>query len=181
MAGLPLAPMPRRNQGPQLLYRLKALATKPRYAILLLVVFVLFVMNVFPGVGYISTPRISSSGLGREVTSLQKKAYTLVDRRRPTCRQTSWHQKRYAPLHSTTASRTINIFLAINFYNNEEVLPTFFQELPLLLHHLGPHQVFVSVYENGSDDKTPELLKLCMFLTALFFTPQIVHSYRLDW
>lgn len=46
----------------------------------------------------------------------------------------------------------------MNLYQNEEILPTFFQELPIIINQLGAENVFVSVYENNSDDKTQELL-----------------------
>lgn len=62
----------------------------------------------------------------------------------------------------------------MNLYQNEEVLPTFFQELPIIISQLGPENVFVSVYENNSDDKTQELLALrtlfpCLRLTHIGF------------
>jgi alpha-1,3-mannosyltransferase len=90
--------------------------------------------------------------------SLQQKAYNLVQKPRPTCPWSTWHMLRYSPLSHST--RPINTYLAMNLYQNEEVLPTFFQELPIIINHLGPRNVFVSIYENNSEDKTQKLLGL---------------------
>ena len=46
------------------------------------------------------------------------------------------------------------IYIAMILYNNQEVLPNFMQELPRLIGLLGRDRVFVSIYENGSDDLT---------------------------
>ena len=96
----------------------------------------------------------------REVHVLQEAAYTLYNARRPECEWTPWHEERYAPLSANQSDTSI--FLAMNFYENAEIVPTFMQEMPHLLRHLGPQNVYVSVLENGSNDKTPELLHLCM-------------------
>jgi len=48
----------------------------------------------------------------------------------------------------------------MDFYDSEHILPTFFQELPILLQHLGPQNVYISIFENGSSDTTPKLLNL---------------------
>jgi Cryptococcal mannosyltransferase 1 len=169
MASLPLPSVTLRNHHSSLVLRLRSLLRRWRYAIGTIGVLTVFAMAFYSPVANISIPSNVSSGLGKAALSVQNEAYSLANGQRPTCRQTSWHQKRYASLHSTTASRTTNIFLGINFHNNEDVLPTFFQELPQVLRHVGPHQVFVSVYENGSDDKTPDLLKLCASLVIPFF------------
>jgi hypothetical protein len=61
-------------------------------------------------------------------------------------------------------------YMAINFFNNEEILPHFMSEFFKLVNFLGKDNVFVSIYENGilqynrfeheigSKDKTKELL-----------------------
>lgn len=92
--------------------------------------------------------------------SVQQKAYSLARKRRPTCPWSTWHTLRYSPLSHST--RPINTYLAMNLYQNEDVLPTFFQELPIIINRLGPRNVFVSIYENNSEDKTQELLGLRM-------------------
>lgn len=104
---------------------------------------------------YTRTPTPTSTS----TASVQQKAYNLAPKRRPTCQWSTWNSLRYAPL--LHPSRRVTTFLAMNLYQNEEVLPNFFQELPIILNQLGPQNVFVSIYENNSEDKTQELLKLC--------------------
>ncbi|KAI0314893.1 cryptococcal mannosyltransferase 1-domain-containing protein [Amylostereum chailletii] len=100
----------------------------------------------------------------------QESAYAIAPRRkRPQCSWRPWHEDRYADLAQK------NIFIAINLYNNEDVLPTFFQEFPLLIERLGRHRVYISIYENNSKDKTVELLeKFDEMLTALGIAHRIV-------
>ncbi|SRR5258708_742539 len=128
---------------------LKKIVTRPRYILVLLLSLVL--------VSY----HLRTAQLLRQrrimISELQRSVYSSTEERRPTCDWTEWHVSRYASLKSNFASSS-PIFLAINLYNNEQVLPTFYQELPILLEHLGPQQVYVSIYENGSSDMTPELL-----------------------
>ena len=45
-------------------------------------------------------------------------------------------------------------YLAANLYNNEEILPNMIQEITELAHLLGPSRLHVSIYENGSTDRT---------------------------
>ncbi|KAF9511163.1 glycosyltransferase family 69 protein [Hydnum rufescens UP504] len=59
----------------------------------------------------------------------------------------------------------------MNFFENERILPTFFQELPVLLQHLGPQKVYISIFENGSSDTTPILLNLMAELLDSIGTP----------
>jgi alpha-1,3-mannosyltransferase len=89
------------------------------------------------------------------LSHVQQKAYALGGTR-PVCPLREWHVERYNGLNNTTT-----VFLAVNFYNNQDILPNFFQELPVLLRHLGPERVYVSVFENGSTDHTPQMLALC--------------------
>lgn len=51
------------------------------------------------------------------------------------------------------------IFIAVAFYNNEEVLPYWTNMLLDVIAYLGSDNVFVSVVENNSGDRTPELLR----------------------
>ncbi|OLY84386.1 Alpha-1,3-mannosyltransferase CMT1 [Smittium mucronatum] len=55
--------------------------------------------------------------------------------------------------------RKYKYFFSMNLYNNEEVLPYLIQELLLLFKFLGGENVFLSIYENGSRDKTKSILK----------------------
>ncbi|OMJ24319.1 Alpha-1,3-mannosyltransferase CMT1 [Smittium culicis] len=50
------------------------------------------------------------------------------------------------------------IFFALNIFNNEDIIPYIIQEITLLIRFLGPENVFLSIYENGSHDKSKELL-----------------------
>ncbi|OMJ19857.1 Alpha-1,3-mannosyltransferase CMT1 [Smittium culicis] len=50
-------------------------------------------------------------------------------------------------------------FIAMNLFNNEEIIANYIQELVLLIKFLGAENVFLSIYENGSVDKTPEILR----------------------
>jgi len=50
------------------------------------------------------------------------------------------------------------IYVAANFYNCEPVLGNFGRILLDFIKYLGPANVFVSIYENGSQDRTKEYL-----------------------
>ena len=45
-------------------------------------------------------------------------------------------------------------YLAANLYNNEEILPNMIQEIATLARALGPSRLYVSIYANGSTDRT---------------------------
>ncbi|OLY81460.1 Alpha-1,3-mannosyltransferase CMT1 [Smittium mucronatum] len=49
-------------------------------------------------------------------------------------------------------------FFSMNLFNNEEVIPHLIQELLLVIKFLGAKNVFLSIYENGSNDQTKEML-----------------------
>lgn len=51
-------------------------------------------------------------------------------------------------------------FFAINLYNSFDVIPDLFATLFRASAILGYHNVFVSIYENGSNDQTKALLKI---------------------
>lgn len=50
-------------------------------------------------------------------------------------------------------------FIASNLHNNEDILPYFTRELDRFIRHVGKDNVFVSVVEDHSTDKTPGLLR----------------------
>ncbi|RUS22285.1 cryptococcal mannosyltransferase 1-domain-containing protein [Endogone sp. FLAS-F59071] len=52
----------------------------------------------------------------------------------------------------------MQIYVAANLYNNEKILPMWIDELYKLLKFFGPKNVYVSIFENGSTDKTKQLL-----------------------
>lgn len=51
-------------------------------------------------------------------------------------------------------------FFAINLYNSFDVIPDLFATLFRVGAVLGYHNIFVSIYENGSTDQTPALLRI---------------------
>ncbi|KAJ2885540.1 hypothetical protein H4R27_001335 [Coemansia aciculifera] len=53
---------------------------------------------------------------------------------------------------------TSPVFVAINLYNNEKVLPNMATQLLALADILGHDHIFISIYENGSEDRTKEIL-----------------------
>ncbi|KAG8694005.1 capsular associated protein [Ceratobasidium sp. 394] len=56
-------------------------------------------------------------------------------------------------------------FFAINLYNSFDVIPDLFATLFRVAAVLGYHNVFVSIYENGSTDQTKALLRIFDSLT----------------
>lgn len=56
-------------------------------------------------------------------------------------------------------------FFAINLYNSFDVIPDLFATLFRVSSILGYHNVFVSIYENGSTDQTKALLRIFDALT----------------
>lgn len=147
MAGVLTGASHKRGRSNSYSLRRRSFAFRRRYC-LVLFLFV-FLVREF-------TKRLTP--LAESTVSVQQKAYNLAPKRRPTCPWSAWHTLRYSPLSHTT--RRFNTYLAMNLYNNEDVLPTFFQELPIVINHLGSRNIFVSIYENNSEDKTQELLGL---------------------
>jgi hypothetical protein len=87
----------------------------------------------------------------------------------PSCRSQSDIASRFPPSQH-------NIFLALNLYNAEGVLPAFIMQLPVVLSLLGPQRFFVSILENGSKDNTPRLLRLLAISLDSLGTPYSVTS-----
>jgi alpha-1,3-mannosyltransferase len=63
------------------------------------------------------------------------------------------------------ASAGHQYFFAINLYNSFDVIPDLFSALFRISAILGYHNVFVSIYENGSTDQTKALLRIFDALT----------------
>lgn len=57
-------------------------------------------------------------------------------------------------------SKQHKYFFAINLYNSFDVIPDLFATMFRTAGVLGYHNVFVSIYENGSNDQTKALLKI---------------------
>lgn len=96
-----------------------------------------------------------------KIERLQEKVYGLQWSDKPTCLWQRFHEERYGQLGNDNKT----LYIAMNFFNNEYALPNFFQELPHVVRRIGTGRVFVSIYENGSEDKTPELLGMCEWFT----------------
>jgi alpha-1,3-mannosyltransferase len=56
-------------------------------------------------------------------------------------------------------------FFAINLYNSFDIIPDLFATLFRLASILGPQNIYVSIYENGSTDQTKALLRIFDSLT----------------
>lgn len=63
------------------------------------------------------------------------------------------------------ASSSHKYFFAINLYNSFDIIPDLFATLFRVASILGYHNVFVSIYENGSTDQTKALLRIFDALT----------------
>jgi alpha-1,3-mannosyltransferase len=133
-----------------------------RYLAVLFTTLAAFVLFLYHGSPLLKRARIATPAeqrfVGNSVEAYQQHAYALVGGgARPTCTWQRFHNQRFAGFDDAPR----NVFTAINFWNNEHVLPTFFQEFPAVVEKLGREHVYVSIYENGSEDKTPEMLQLC--------------------
>ena len=76
---------------------------------------------------------------------------------RPTCEWTPWHQERYAPLKNTNRRVVFTMLL----HDSNHLVSAWAQELPVVMEWLGVQNIFVSVYESGSGDRTAEYLRDC--------------------
>ncbi|CBQ73793.1 related to CAP59 (required for capsule formation) [Sporisorium reilianum SRZ2] len=52
------------------------------------------------------------------------------------------------------------VFIAVNLYNSEHLFPAFSDSLLELVDHLGNDNVYISIYESNSHDRTKQLLSL---------------------
>ncbi|ORX72748.1 hypothetical protein DL89DRAFT_82388 [Linderina pennispora] len=66
-------------------------------------------------------------------------------------------ERRYRNL--TDPSTNMRVFIAVNLYNSEKILPNMAAQLLSFAQLLGNHRVFISMYENGSGDLTKEILR----------------------
>ncbi|KAJ7493591.1 capsular associated protein [Mycena latifolia] len=64
-----------------------------------------------------------------------------------------------APLPLLNGNGTATYFIAANLYDYGIHLPVWTKQMRLLIKHLGPDNVFVSIYESNSHDRTKELLR----------------------
>lgn len=64
------------------------------------------------------------------------------------------------PSRHSLAPENHKYFFAINLYNSFDVIPDLFATLFRVAAILGYHNVYVSIYENGSSDQTKALLRI---------------------
>ncbi|PRP75075.1 capsular associated protein [Planoprotostelium fungivorum] len=57
------------------------------------------------------------------------------------------------------ADTNVSYFIAINFYNSEALFPHYMVQWERLVRIIGTDRVFLSIYENDSEDETPYHLK----------------------
>ncbi|KAJ7271233.1 capsular associated protein [Mycena rebaudengoi] len=62
------------------------------------------------------------------------------------------------PLPQLKGNGTTTYFIAANLYDYAVHLPAWKKQMALLIQNLGPENVFVSIYESNSHDRTKELL-----------------------
>ncbi|KAJ2063636.1 hypothetical protein GGI17_001572 [Coemansia sp. S146] len=96
-------------------------------------------------------------------------------------------KQRYA---SITSGSMEPIFIATNLHNNEHIPPNMATQLLALADTLGHDQIFISIYENGSRDKTKEILhRFNETLNALYIAHRIItdpvpkpeHIHRIEY
>ncbi|KZV72337.1 glycosyltransferase family 69 protein [Peniophora sp. CONT] len=151
-----------------------------RHVYLLLFLFAIFSLFFTSHRPRISLYKLSLGHRGRdaELAFLQQKVYEMQVTDKPTCLWQRFHEERYSQLGEDKK----NVYIAMNFYNNEYVLPTFFQEFPHVVRRIGAERVFVSIYENGSEDKTAELLGMFGdMLTMLGVAHHIIAKGRSEY
>ncbi|WFC94741.1 hypothetical protein MBRA1_001375 [Malassezia brasiliensis] len=61
--------------------------------------------------------------------------------------------------HSNYNPTNQTYFIASNLFNSERILPRYTDALLQFIDDVGAHNVYVSIYENDSQDRTPELLR----------------------
>lgn len=72
------------------------------------------------------------------------------------------------------------VFIAMNLFNNEDVLPDFLHQFMFFISKLDYKHCFISIYENGSSDNTKAFLSLLkLFLTAMQI-PHAIHSTNIS-
>ncbi|KAJ2658491.1 hypothetical protein IWW48_003980 [Coemansia sp. RSA 1200] len=79
--------------------------------------------------------------------------------------------------HIIRGSKPGKVFIAANLHNNEQILPNMAAQLVELARVLGPQRVFISIYENASQDSTTEILQV---LKRVLLSLDIPHSITTD-
>ena len=100
------------------------------------------------------------------------------------CSLDPWHSLRYAALkdsskpHPSASKLKANgttIFMAMNLYNNAPLFASLVEQLPETILFLGVQNVYLSIYENNSDDETGIMLVLReFFLLETWALPKLI-------
>lgn len=89
-----------------------------------------------------------------------RKQDTLIDGIPQTSLSKRSTQSRLSQQQRGRSGRQHKYFFAINLYNSFDVIPDLFSTMFKVSSIVGFHNVFVSVYENGSTDQTKALLRI---------------------
>lgn len=81
--------------------------------------------------------------------------------------------ERYSPLIGR------KVYIGFNLFNSENILSNFLYQLLRLIAALGPQNVFVATYENGSEDHTKNFLVELDLLLSFFSVPHHI-EYSFD-
>jgi hypothetical protein len=110
------------------------------YTILTLIIAIILISNRkhnhFPQQEFVT----DDSGISRDNCALPTKFSNMLN-------------KRYNALYSRQRRRPQRFFIGLNLYNSEHVVPTITEILVKLVNVLGKDNVFISIYENGSNDE----------------------------
>lgn len=76
-----------------------------------------------------------------------------------------------------TSIRLRKYFFAINLHDNQEILPQMMGNIIELISYIAPQNLFLSIFESGSNDQTKEILdKFIKIITPLSIKYQIFTS-----
>ncbi|KAK9385880.1 cryptococcal mannosyltransferase 1-domain-containing protein [Lipomyces mesembrius] len=78
-------------------------------------------------------------------------------------------------LQVALSKQTEKYYIAANFWNNEAILDQWGREMIRAIDILGPENVYVSIAENDSEDRTPDMLRE---LSLRFTRLSIAHSIK---
>jgi len=71
----------------------------------------------------------------------------------------SFPLSKHTPIPPITSSKNGTYFIAANLYNSAKVLPSWTKNMKLIIKHIGPSNIFISIYESNSQDGTQEMLR----------------------
>ncbi|OLY81913.1 Alpha-1,3-mannosyltransferase CMT1 [Smittium mucronatum] len=119
--------------------------------------------------------------LNADINSFPRKKETLTNN------ENNLNQKN---AKNTTIFKKDKYFFSINLHNNEEAIPYMIKELMQLFKYLGAENLYLSIYENGSMDKSKVMLnQFSIYLKKFDIKHSIVtdersrpeNSHRIDY